>query len=82
MKAGCVTDNHLHDLGAHGMLVRRLARADSIEHTHAESILRVVSEVLNKGYSNRFDVEATAASVSITMDFSGRNETTTLPRPA
>jgi len=66
---GCNTSDHLHDLGAHAMLVQSMAKDGSAEQRHAQSILRTVSGIIERGYAGNADVVAVKASASITLDF-------------
>lgn len=69
IKAGCHTDQHLNDLGAHAMLVQRLAAEGSPERRHAQAIIRTVSGIIERGYASKSDIEAIDASASITTDW-------------
>lgn len=69
LAAGCHTDSHLNNLGAHAMLVQRLAADGSPEYRHAQSIIRTVSAIIERGYASKQDVAAIKASASITIDW-------------
>lgn len=69
LDAGCHTDSHLDNLGAHAMLVQRLAANGSPEYRHAQAIIRTVSAIIERGYAGKSDVEAIKASASITIDW-------------